>query len=423
MKTVAFIKTYIPKLVDDSLEPDLGLLYLATYLKNRVNNIKVLYIDLSVLAPKEWDDIKQEIDIFCFSTYTANYYETLKVRYDIKKENAIFVAGGHHVSALPEEAAKDFDYVVVGEGETALVELITNILENKESEKIIYGKPILDLDSIDFPDYDLVDLEKYTRKVNGLKSISILTSRGCPYKCEFCNSTLLKKDVRIRFRSAKNVVDEILSLHNKYGITAFRIQDDIFSINKERLNEMANELQRYNFSFRCFSRIDNIDEDILQLYKKIGITHISFGLESGSQKILDAMCKGLKVDQMISNMQLVKKYGFKTRAFFIVGYPGETIETLDETINLIRTCQPDEISIYPLIPYPGTKLYHYPEKYNITYIDPDFSKYYQIFGEKESGFVYETTTLSRKDIQEMRNYVTKGIEDVCIWAIDSEDNI
>lgn len=426
MDKILFIKTPIPKLVDDALEPDMGLLYVATYVEKHVN-AKVRCIDLSVDSEKMLLQESENTSIFCFSTFTATYSSTVKIVKKIKRHlngRGIYIAGGHHVSALPDQGLKDFDYIITGEGEIVMAELIAKLLSRETVNKRIWeGNIITDLDQIDDINYDLVDLEKYSRIVNGKKSISILTSRGCPYKCEFCNSTLSKSGRTVRFKSAEKVVNEILALNEKYQINAFRIQDDIFSLNKERLIKIADMLEGYNFDFRCFARIDNMSDDILYQFKRMGVKHISFGIESGSQRILDAMNKGLRVENIKANLKKVIEEGFIARIYLIVGYPGETYQTIQETIELVKECRPHEVSVYPLIPYPGTPLYKEPEKYGITFIDKDFSKYYQIYGNKESGYVFETENLALETIKEMRNYLVQEVEKICIWSIDSTENI
>lgn len=422
---VLFIKTPVPLLVDDKLEPDMGLLYCASYVKRHCN-AEIIYVDLSLDGDEAILPHLADCRIFCFSSFTANYHLTRDIVSRLRKiadGNSVFIVGGHHASALPQEVSEDFDYVIKGEGEIAEAELIKHFLNgDKPQQRIITGTCVENLDELGWIDYSLAQMERYTRRVNGHKSVSILTSRGCPYRCEFCNSTLMKEYKTVRFRSAADVVAEILYLNQQYGYTSFRIQDDIFSINRKRLKEIADALEPYNFSFRCFARVDNIDEEILHDFKRMGIFHLSFGVESGSQRILNLMNKGIRVDQIRNSIRLAKQYGMKCRVYLIAGYPGETIESLDETIALMHQVQPDDVSVYPLLPYPGTPLFSNPEKYGITYIDRDFSKYYQIYGDKQSGFVFETKDMDLERLHYFRNYLVNGIADVCSWAIDDEDN-
>lgn len=412
-------------LQDDKLEPDMGLLYCASYVK-RYSECTPVYVDLSLDSVDVLEQYYDVCSIYLFSTFTANYERTCELVKMIRERcipEAVFIAGGHHASALPDVVAQTFDYVIIGEGEIAESKLITELLSGRRpSERIIVGECIKDLDNVGWIDYSLAQLERYTRRVNGHKSISVLTSRGCPYKCEFCNSTLMKRYKSVRFRSAQDVIAEVLYLNQQYSVTSFRIQDDIFSINRARLKEIADGLEKYHFSFRCFARVDNIDDDILNDFKRMGIFHLSFGVESGSQRILDLMNKGTKVEDIRRSIQLAKAYGMKCRVYLIAGYPGETIESLDETISMIREVEPDDVSVYPLIPYPGTPLFENPKKYRITFIDKNFSKYYQIYGNKKSGYVFETEDMDIEKLIFFRNYLVNGIADVCPWAIDDEAN-
>lgn len=424
-KMALFIKTPVPMLQDDKLEPDMGLLYCASYVK-RYSECTPVYVDLSLDSVDVLEQYYDVCSIYLFSTFTANYKRTCELVKMIRERcipEAVFIAGGHHASALPDVVAQTFDYVIIGEGEIAESKLITELLSGRRpSERIIVGECIKDLDNVGWIDYSLAQLERYTRRVNGHKSISVLTSRGCPYKCEFCNSTLMKRYKSVRFRSAQDVIAEVLYLNQQYSVTSFRIQDDIFSINRARLKEIADGLEKYHFSFRCFARVDNIDDDILNDFKRMGIFHLSFGVESGSQRILDLMNKGTKVEDIRRSIQLAKAYGMKCRVYLIAGYPGETIESLDETISMIREVEPDDVSVYPLIPYPGTPLFENPKKYRITFIDKNFSKYYQIYGNKKSGYVFETEDMDIEKLIFFRNYLVNGIADVCPWAIDDEAN-
>lgn len=424
-KMALFIKTPVPMLQDDKLEPDMGLLYCASYVK-RYSECTPVYVDLSLDSVDVLEQYYDVCSIYLFSIFTANYERTCELVKMIRERcipEAVFIAGGHHASALPDVVAQTFDYVIIGEGEIAESKLITELLSGRRpSERIIVGECIKDLDNVGWIDYSLAQLERYTRRVNGHKSISVLTSRGCPYKCEFCNSTLMKRYKSVRFRSAQDVIAEVLYLNQQYSVTSFRIQDDIFSINRARLKEIADGLEKYHFSFRCFARVDNIDDDILNDFKRMGIFHLSFGVESGSQRILDLMNKGTKVEDIRRSIQLAKAYGMKCRVYLIAGYPGETIESLDETISMIREVEPDDVSVYPLIPYPGTPLFENPKKYRITFIDKNFSKYYQIYGNKKSGYVFETEDMDIEKLIFFRNYLVNGIADVCPWAIDDEAN-
>lgn len=417
-KRITFIQTPVPELKDDLLEPNLGLLYLATYMKTL--GIEVKYIDLSGISSNHWRYYIPTSDIYCFSTFTPSYHRTLKIKdyCRIINPNCITIAGGPHASALPTAVSDDFDFVVVGEGEVALKSIIEDI-PSRMTANIIYGDPIMNLDSLPFPDYSLVKLDEYTRLVGGKKSISILTSRGCPYRCAFCNSIIIGRDKKPRFRSSNNVCKEIINLYETFEINSFRFQDDIFNLHLPRIRKMGNILRDYEFIFRCFARIDLMSENMVQSLVNMGVRHVSFGIESGSQRILNAMDKQQSIEEMVKGFENVKAQELMTRVYLIVGFPGETWETVEETIELMKTFQPDEFIVYPLIPYPGTPIFRDPEKYGITFIDPDFTKYFQVFGDKQTGFILETKKLDREKIHQMRDYMIKELLKFSTWAGDS----
>ncbi|MFX0063360.1 MAG: B12-binding domain-containing radical SAM protein [Candidatus Hermodarchaeota archaeon] len=418
-KTITFIQTPVPELREDRLEPNLGLLYLATSMAGLGMDVK--YVDLSSFPSDRWNSEIPLSDIYCLSTFTPSYYRTVNIKKicKTKNPNSLTIAGGPHASALAESVSKDFDIVVVGEGELALKSIIRKLKSQKEIPKIIYGKPVRNLDSLPYPDYTLVDLDSYTRVVEKKKCVSIVTSRGCPYQCLFCNSNIMGRGRKVRFRSAENVTREIILLNEKFGLEAFRIQDDIFNINIDRIKKISDILKHYDFTLRCFARVDLMLEAIVDAFYSMGVKHVSFGIESGSQKMLENMGKRLSVEKIIKGVENTKSQGLKTRAYLMVGFPGENWETVEETVELMKICNFDEFIVYPLIPYPGTPLYYNPQKYGITYIDPDFSKYFQVFGDKQAGFTFETEALNRKTIQEMRDYLIKTLLRFSRWSGDS----
>ncbi len=223
LEKVVFVHTPCPELQDDRLEPPLGMLYLATLLKKK--GISCQICDLSGVSEEEWENNLPYGDIYAFSTYSVNYHRTLRLKNIAKKINpeAITFAGGPHVSAMAERCSKDFDIIIAGEAETRFPELVMSALNGEKQTGIFFGDHVQDLDSLPFPDYDLVDLKTYRRIVDGKPSLSLITSRGCPFNCSFCNSLILARG-KLRFRSPENVAEEIrqliladLSLYNQYS--------------------------------------------------------------------------------------------------------------------------------------------------------------------------------------------------------------
>jgi len=408
---IILIHTPAPELQEDRLEPPLGLLYLATYLREHGINAQV--VDLS--GQKRWEIPYSKY--YGFSTYSANYRRTLQIKENYINPNAITIAGGPHASALPEEVAKEFDYVIVGEGEIALLSLLQNPQEN-----IIIGNPISNLNQLPYPDYSLVDVASYKRKVAGKHSFSILSTRGCPYECLFCNSNIMGGHQRIRFRSPQNVIGEIETLLNQYNDVAFRFQDDVFGLSKRWLVDFTNLAKPLNITYRAFVRANQCAVDgFTDLLYEGGCKHVSLGIESGSEQILQAMQKGQTVEDGIKGIANAKQSGLIVRIYLIVGFPGETWDTVKETVDFVDKTRPDEFVVYPLIPYPGTPLYHSPQWYGLKNINGDFTKYFQIYGDKKSHFVYDLEYADRNELQAMKDYVVNELEKRKLsWAIDSK---
>ena len=226
-KKVLFVHTPCPELEDDRLEPPLGILYLAAVL--RENDIPCQVCDLSGLPEEEWRNHLAVGDIYCFSTYSVNYHRTLRIRDLVRELNpqAFTISGGPHVSALPEKCSMDFDVVIIGEAETALLKAVTALREGAGVKGILQEDVIADLDRSPFPCYELVDMSSYSRIVANSPSMSLISSRGCPYNCEFCNSRVFARG-SLRFRSPENIVREIQELMATYERAAFRFNDDLF---------------------------------------------------------------------------------------------------------------------------------------------------------------------------------------------------
>jgi radical SAM superfamily enzyme YgiQ (UPF0313 family) len=405
---------------DDRLKPPLGLLYLASQLRDK--GLRVDIVDLSARGEMDQQAIPDGYDLYGFSTYSVNYGLTRQLADAVKSRmpQVVTVAGGPHASALPEQVADDgFDVVVHGEGEMAIVQIIEALQAGSTLPRILYGTPPNPLDSLPFPDYELVDLSTYSREVDGQPCVSILSSRGCPYRCTFCNSNIMGAGKPMRYRSPQNVVAEIRQIKSKYGIRHFRFQDDIFTINQQRVAELTRFLAAENIVYRCFARINTHTERMAGLLREGGCVHASFGVETGSRKLLakHAMHKGQTPHQIEWALTNAYNAGIRMRIFLIVGFPGETDETIEETLALVKNCPWDEFSVYPLIAYPGTLLHDDPAKFGITHIDRNYSDYLQIGRDFQAGFTIRTATFDEHDVRRWRDRVRDELlADGRTWA-------
>lgn len=360
-----------------ALYPPLGLASLASVLKQK--NYQVRMIDLSF----DWNwkqirSLKEDGGIYGIS-FTSSLYSSAKkcIRMIRKNDgNSKIVLGGPHASVLPEETLEDMgaDVVCIGEAEVSfplVVEALQNgadlnsirgiafrdhegkIVVTPESEKII------DLDSLPFPDQSLFPYEKYFKE-KGFRELSIITSRGCPGQCTFCQPTIEKMFGRkIRFSGSDSVADQIRELKEKFRLDFFVISDDTFITNKKRVLELCDRIvsDKINIFWRCQTRISLLDREIIRAMKRAGCFVIALGVESGSQDILDRLQKKIKVDQIKEVFRICHEEGMLTHAYLMIGSPGESRETIDETKNLLREIKPFTSNICVTTPYPGTYLY------------------------------------------------------------------
>lgn len=267
------------------------------------------------------------------------------------------------------------DYVIRGEGEETLKELLQTH-ERKEDPSHIQGiafinegvtkvtpsrAVIRDLDSLPLPAWDLIETEAYRQlwlKHHGYFSLNLATTRGCPFKCNWCAKPIYGN--RYNSRSAIQVVDEIEMLLKKYNPDHFWMSDDIFGLKPGWVNNFRDEVKKRGLTFRykIQSRVDLLlEEDAIAALAESGAETIWVGAESGSQKILDAMDKGTKVEQIREARLLLKQKGIKAAFFLQFGYPGETKEDINSTLQMVLDLMPDEIGISVSYPLPGTKFY------------------------------------------------------------------
>jgi anaerobic magnesium-protoporphyrin IX monomethyl ester cyclase len=267
------------------------------------------------------------------------------------------------------------DYVIKGEGEETLLELLTTLekrgdvspikgLAFKKLGQTVITQPraiIRDLDVLPLPAWDLIDIKAYRKiwkKHHGYFSLNLATTRGCPYKCNWCAKPIYGN--RYNSRSPAHVVSEIEMLMNNFQPAHFWMADDIFGLKPGWPQEFLKLIKAKNlkFKYKIQSRADLLlEEDNMEVLAASGAETIWIGAESGSQKILDAMDKGTTVDQIRKSSALIREKGIKLGLFIQFGYPGETSEDIDKTIEMILEIMPDEVGISISYPLPGTKFY------------------------------------------------------------------
>ena len=355
----------------------LGIGYLAAILEK--NNFQVDVIDCQILKLTA-EDFKAEIakrkpDIVGVTSSTLTYKAGLKLVKTTKEvlPHAVTIMGGSHVTFWDDHALEEcpeLDIVVRREGENTMLELAQCIETNKDYRNVlgttlrvdakIVRNPdrpyIEDLDGLPFPARHLWPMEKF-RELEDV--LYLATSRGCVYWCEFC-TTVRMHGRKYRMRSPKNVVDELEILYKTYGITKFTFCDDAFTVDQPRTEELCSEILKrgLNIQWNCGTRVDMITRDLLLKMKEAGCISVWFGVESGTQQVLDAMKKGITPELTIKVMGWVRELGLKPVPNVILGYPGETKRSAWETIMFVEKIAPDDVAFYNVAtPFPGTPMY------------------------------------------------------------------
>lgn len=385
---------------DDRLDPPLGLLYIATHLKK--HNFDVEIADLS---GKEIWNIPYA-DYYGITVYISSVQTTKQIIKKCKKINpkCKTIVGGAYPTACPLNFPY-VDHVVIGYGEISLIDIITG----KENEHIVFGKE--PDDQFVFPAYDLIEPKSYHRKIGGETSLPYLTSRGCSYHCSFCGLEQIHKMLgySVKMSNSGIVASQLKKIKDEFGINSINFQDDIFTLNSKRLFKILDAIKLLNIKFRCMGRAGYDTEETYKKLADAGCTQISWGIESGSQYILDRMKKNVKVQDNYNVIRWAKKNKINCRAFFVIGFPGETKETLEETKQFIIDANPDQIFVSNLIPYPGTEVRNNLKKYGIINISNNYKHYYQVSKDGTGGCVIDTEWLSKKQFKELeiefRNWI------------------
>jgi len=298
------------------------------------------------------------VGITMMTTKAASAFRVAQLCKEYNKDVPV-VVGGPHPTVRAEEVLKispHVDFVVRGEGEKSFPELISAIENNQGKKKINPPQELVeDLDSVPYPARDLLGAkDSYSSEDMGL----IMTGRGCPYNCTFCSSKGIWGQ-RARFRSVKNVIDEIKEVKACYGTRQFGFKDDIFTISKVRAVEFCQSLisQNLKINWDANARVNLIDKELLTLMKKAGCNGLKLGIESGSQRILNLMKKGTTLEQIKRTAQLLRESGIHWTGYFMIGLPTETREEMLDTLNLMKEIKPDYASLSVYEAFPGTELF------------------------------------------------------------------
>lgn len=379
-KKIVLIQLPSPYLLVEKWIAPLNLYYLQAYLKKmgfkNVNVINLAGIEdyLRALPP--------DADYYGISAFTPQFHLACAVSDFIKKQfGGTVIAGGHHVTALPEEslAHSSIDIVVRGEGEHALLDIVSQKpraqvagISYKENSRIIHNPsrtPAADIDEFPFPDIDEINFQEYPGMIlnkNAQKyEMSLLTSRGCPFDCAFCAS---KKfwDRKVRFFSAEYIIGVLDQLYYR-GINAYRFEDDNFDLNKPRLKKILAHLRKRQSSWGCCMRSENVNHETMAEMKDSGLTDVALGIESASDKILKLINKKETLETHLRAIEIIKQYDIRIKAFIMSYLPGEDQNTVAETVRFLQEQPIDSYTVSVFVPFPGTDIWDHPERYGYIF--------------------------------------------------------
>ncbi len=419
--------------IDTRTTPHLGLAYLAAVSERHGDEVRVFDMDVEDEPLKDFVRTYQP-DIVGITSNTPQVKQGWFAAREIKTVlDVTVVQGGPHVSALPEESASrpEIDIVARGEGEETWINLCEVVARVKATNpnfkaadladpanhwldgvlgityQTLDGKikhnherpAIADLDSLPFPAYHYFKMERYTSLQPAMdaigkgKSFSLMTSRGCPYRCTFCSQSVMAE--KWRARSPESVVKEWAHLVNDLGAEEIGILDDSANIQRARLHELSQRLIDGKLNQVPWILINGIranlaDEDLLRHMKQAGLLRLAFGVETGDEDILESIDKRVTHDQIRTAFKNAKKVGLETVGFFIIGLPGDTEATMEKTIKFACELDPLVANFSMMTPYPGTKVWEQVHRNGGQMLVKDWQDY--VFFEGKARFEMGETT-------------------------------
>jgi len=427
--------------------PILGLGYIASVLEKNGYNVKIL--DSTIHGYDNEAVIKHIInespDAIGLSCISGNRFDAIKIINGIRAVNEkVFIFGGgrhfHHTWFNSLEKIKSLDAIVRGEGEITTLEMlnsyfsggrfdnISGVAYRKDGVPVANGErpPIENLDELPWPAWHLYEMDKYRANLEGfegVRSIGVISSRGCPSSCTFCANNSFWP--RLRRRSPKDFVDEVEFLKNKYGFSGFDFWDDTITIVKNHILDICSEIinRKLNIIWYCRARVNTLDEEILTAMKEAGCRVIGFGIESGSEKVLSTIKKNISLEQVKKTFWLCAKMGFITKGFFIYGLPSETKDDLIKTRILMEELKSygskfrsETLMLAGLAPilYPGTEMTLQAQKDGSLPSDFDWSK--EVYFERNKKFglnpylpIYENKELPLEEIIKINKKFNRGV--------------
>jgi len=358
----------------------MGLATIAAVLERQGYKVAVVDANALKLTPEDIAPYVTDADVVGLTAMTPTINTAITIARHLKKAtpDLTVILGGAHATLLPEEtlaSTPEIDVVVRGEGEQTIVELLQALEYKQPLSKILgisYRKDgevvsnqqrstNVNLDSLPFLAYHLLPWRRYEPHPphgRALPFAAIITSRGCPYLCSYCSKPIFGS--KFRAQSPERVVDEVAYYKDKFGVKELAFYDDVFTLDKKRAYAIAEEIIKRGLKicWTCETRVNLVDKDLLHHMKQAGCYTIAYGIESGSQEILDTLNKGITLEQAEEAIRLTREVGLQTIGYFMIGSPGENRENIGQTIEFARKLRLDFAQFAITTPFPGTELYN-----------------------------------------------------------------
>lgn len=405
------------------ISPPLGLLYIAAALLKDNHEVDIVDYLIEDFTEEHLTSLikDKKIELVGISAVTPLANQAKTVSEIIRKNfpETKIVMGGPHPTLLPEETLKNcpaVDLLILGEGELRLPKLIASLKENdfrgldglafrQENEIVI--NPVVeyieDLDRLPLPARHLVDIKKYSRKMGSryFPATTMFTTRGCPFNCIYCSKPISGK--MFRKRSPENVIKEIELLKKDFGIEEIIFYDDTITFDRERIWKICQLLieKRLDIKWKCETRVNLVDKELLQKMNEAGCYMVAFGIESGSQRVLNILRKGITLQQIENAVEWANNASVSVLGYFMLGIPGETEEEIEATIRLAKRLNIDYAQFSIATAFPGTELYDIAKR--AGKVNADWSKsFYALSG------IGPETSLSDIPIEKLREYLKKA---------------
>ena len=379
---IAFVEPPSPWLVRKRAQVPIGPLYLLTILKNAGHEVKLFRPDdVGELEQLKGSDVLMFSGTTLESPMVNNCAAAARI---IVKPKAIWY-GGPHASAMAHSVGNSslFDSIGVGEAESYILRMADDT-ENGTLRRIYWPVKSTNVNTIPIPDRSIIegshggDIFAFGENYDGVGHENVITARGCPYACAYCSSQTLWHN-QLYLRSAENVLEEISNIVDLWGTKQIRFCDDHIAARKDRLVELCNGFKELGISWRCSVRADSLTPELCEIMADGGCKEVSVGLESGDQRVLDALDKRATLDAAWTGCAAATAAGIKVRVLLMIGTPGEYQDTPEITCEFLEMLNYHSLTLSTFIPLPGTPIWLNPEKYNCEIVTQDFRRYNRDF--------------------------------------------